>query len=37
MLNKKEVWNQGMEKRVFVEAEVDVVLQMIKAKFNEFN
>ena len=26
-----------MEKRVFVEAEVDVVLQMLKSKFQEFS
>lgn len=37
VLNKKEAFNQGLEKRVFVEAEVDVVLQMIKSKYNEFS
>jgi hypothetical protein len=26
-----------MDKRVFIEAEIDIVLQMLKSKFHEFN
>lgn len=37
VLNKKTTFNHRMEKRVFVEAEVDVVLQMLKSKFQEFS
>lgn len=37
MLNKKIEFNEEMDKRVFVETEVNIVLQMIKGKFHEFN
>lgn len=37
VLNKKTAFNQGMDKRLFVEAEVEVVLKMIKSKFAEYN
>ena len=31
VLNKKTAFNQGMDKRLFVEAEVEVVLKLIKS------
>lgn len=37
VLNKETTFNAKMEKRVFVEAEVEVVLQMIKGKYHELN
>ena len=33
VLKKEKMFNPGLEKRVFVETEVDVVLQMLKANF----
>ena len=38
VLNKRATFNQEMDKKgVFVEAEVDVVLDMIKGKFSEYS
>ena len=36
VLNKKSKFNEEMDKRVFIEGEVDIVLQMLKGKFHEF-
>ena len=37
VLNKQTEFNEEMDKRIFVETEVNIVLQMIKGKFHEFN
>ena len=37
VLNRKPEFNERMDQGVFIEAEVDVVLSMVKGKFNQFN
>ena len=37
VLKKDTDFNKKMEKQVFIETEVDVVLNMLKSKFGEFN
>ena len=36
MLNKKPEFNPEMDIRIFVESEVEYVIEMIRAKFNDY-
>ena len=37
MLKKETTFNQRLEKQVFIETEVEVVLNMLKSNFSELN